>query len=79
MASASTNPKNCRASPLSERNAPHPQKDGQGGKRLAFMMQGLNREANTLGGKASVKELASASMELKLLIEKMREQVQNVE
>jgi uncharacterized protein (TIGR00255 family) len=55
------------------------QKGGQVGKRLDFMMQELNREANTLGAKASVKELADASMELKLLIEQMREQVQNLE
>lgn len=54
-------------------------KGGQVGKRLDFMMQELNREANTLGAKASVKELADASMELKLLIEQMREQVQNLE
>ena len=54
-------------------------KGGQVGKRLDFMMQELNREANTLGAKASAKELADASMELKLLIEQMREQVQNLE
>jgi uncharacterized protein (TIGR00255 family) len=54
-------------------------KGGQVGKRLDFMMQELNREANTLGAKASVKELADASMELKLLIEQMREQVQDLE
>ena len=55
------------------------EKGGKVGKRLDFMMQELNREANTLGAKASVKELADASMELKLLIEQMREQVQNLE
>lgn len=55
------------------------QKGGQVGKRLDFMMQELNREANTLGSKAALKELADASMELKLLIEQMREQVQNLE
>jgi uncharacterized protein (TIGR00255 family) len=49
------------------------------GKRLDFMMQELNREANTLGSKAASKELADASMELKLYIEQMREQVQNLE
>ncbi|UDG82911.1 YicC/YloC family endoribonuclease [Candidatus Vallotia lariciata] len=49
------------------------------GKRLDFMMQELNREANTLGAKAVIKELADASMMLKLLIEQMREQVQNLE
>lgn len=52
---------------------------GQVGKRLDFMMQELNREANTLGAKAAVKELSDASMALKLLIEQMREQVQNLE
>ncbi len=55
------------------------QKGGQVGKRLDFMMQELNREANTLGSKATIKELADASMELKLLIEQIREQVQNLE
>ncbi len=54
-------------------------KGGLVGKRLDFMMQELNREANTLGSKAAAKELADASMELKLLIEQMREQVQNLE
>ena len=52
---------------------------GQMGKRLDFMMQELNREANTLGSKASAIELSNASMQLKLLIEQMREQVQNLE
>jgi uncharacterized protein (TIGR00255 family) len=54
-------------------------KGGRVGKRLDFMMQELNREANTLGSKAAAKELADASMTLKLLIEQMREQVQNLE
>ena len=54
-------------------------KGGHVGKRLDFMMQELNREANTLGSKAAVKELSDASMALKLLIEQMREQVQNLE
>ncbi|KAF3999607.1 YicC family protein [Glaciimonas immobilis] len=54
-------------------------KGGQVGKRLDFMMQELNREANTVGSKAAIKELADASMELKLLIDQMREQVQNLE
>ena len=52
---------------------------GSCGKRLDFMMQELNREANTLGSKAAAAELADAAMELKLLIEQMREQVQNME
>lgn len=55
------------------------EKGGQAGKRLDFMMQELNREANTLGSKAVVKDVSDASMELKLLIEQMREQVQNLE
>jgi uncharacterized protein (TIGR00255 family) len=54
-------------------------KGGQVGKRLDFMMQELNREANTVGSKASSKELSDASMAMKLLIEQMREQVQNLE
>ncbi len=54
-------------------------KGGMVGKRLDFMMQELNREANTVGSKAALKELADGSMELKLLIEQMREQVQNLE
>ncbi len=54
-------------------------KVGQVGKRLDFMMQELNREANTLGSKAALKELSDAAMQMKLLIEQMREQVQNLE
>ncbi|MGI4859445.1 MAG: YicC/YloC family endoribonuclease [Janthinobacterium lividum] len=54
-------------------------KGGKLGKRLDFMMQELNREANTVGSKAAAKELADAAMALKLLIEQMREQVQNLE
>lgn len=54
-------------------------KGGQVGKRLDFMMQELNREANTVGSKAAVKELSDSSMAMKLLIEQMREQVQNLE
>ncbi|MFI4939934.1 MAG: YicC/YloC family endoribonuclease [Burkholderiales bacterium] len=54
-------------------------KGGQVGKRLDFMMQELNREANTVGSKAASKELSDSSMAMKLLIEQMREQVQNLE
>lgn len=54
-------------------------KGGQVGKRLDFMMQELNRESNTIGSKASIKDVADAAMDLKLLIEQMREQVQNLE
>ena len=52
---------------------------GPAGKRLDFLMQELNREANTLGSKSVSKELSEAGLEFKLLIEQMREQVQNVE
>jgi uncharacterized protein (TIGR00255 family) len=52
---------------------------GATGKRLDFLMQELNREANTLGSKSVVTEVSQTSMELKLLIEQMREQIQNLE
>ena len=52
---------------------------GAVGKRLDFLMQELNREANTLGSKSVSKEVSDASIELKLLIEQMREQIQNIE
>ena len=52
---------------------------GACGKRLDFLMQELNREANTLGSKSVVSEVSQTAMELKLLIEQMREQVQNLE
>lgn len=49
------------------------------GRRLDFLMQELNREANTLGAKAIDKTLSQTSVELKVLIEQMREQIQNIE
>ena len=49
------------------------------GRRLDFLMQELNREANTLGSKSVSAELTQASVEMKVLIEQMREQVQNIE
>jgi uncharacterized protein (TIGR00255 family) len=52
---------------------------GTTGKRLDFLMQELNREANTLASKAAAIDLTRASVELKVLIEQMREQVQNLE
>jgi len=55
------------------------QKGGNAGKRLDFLMQELNREANTLGSKSVSVETSKVSMELKVLIEQMREQVQNIE
>jgi uncharacterized protein (TIGR00255 family) len=54
-------------------------KGGAAGKRLDFIAQELNREANTLASKAASPELADCALELKLLIEQMREQVQNIE
>jgi uncharacterized protein (TIGR00255 family) len=52
---------------------------GAAGKRLDFLMQELNREANTLASKAASQRIADCALELKLLIEQMREQVQNIE
>ena len=52
---------------------------GQIGRRLDFLMQELNREANTLGSKAADIRLTNAAVDLKVLIEQMREQVQNIE
>jgi len=49
------------------------------GRRLDFLMQELNREANTLGSKSAAAETTNISVELKVLIEQMREQVQNTE
>lgn len=52
---------------------------GPVGKRLDFLLQEFNREANTLGSKAAAIDLTGASIELKVLIEQVREQVQNLE
>jgi len=49
------------------------------GRRLDFLMQEMNREANTLGSKSADKEMTQISIELKVLIEQMREQIQNIE
>jgi len=49
------------------------------GKRLDFLMQELHREANTLGSKSVAAETSRVSLELKVLIEQMREQIQNIE
>lgn len=54
-------------------------KSGAAGKRLDFLMQELHREANTLGSKSVDAEVSRASMEIKLMIEQMREQIQNIE
>ncbi|MCK0510258.1 YicC/YloC family endoribonuclease [Aromatoleum buckelii] len=52
---------------------------GAAGKRLDFLMQELNREANTLASKSAATEVTGIAMEMKVLIEQMREQVQNIE
>ncbi|HNQ03276.1 MAG TPA: YicC family protein [Thiobacillaceae bacterium] len=52
---------------------------GAVGKRLDFLMQELNREANTLGSKSASLDYTQTSVELKVLIEQMREQIQNIE
>jgi uncharacterized protein (TIGR00255 family) len=55
------------------------EKGGAIGRRLDFLMQELNREANTLGSKSINSKTTTASVELKVLIEQMREQIQNIE
>lgn len=52
---------------------------GQKGRRLDFLMQELNREANTLSSKSIVTDTTLSAVELKVLIEQMREQIQNIE
>lgn len=54
-------------------------KGGEMGKRLDFLIQELHREANTLGSKSAALELTRIAVEMKVLIEQMREQVQNIE
>lgn len=54
-------------------------KAGSAGKRLDFLFQEMNREANTLGSKAGAISMTRAAIDLKLLIEQMREQAQNIE
>ncbi len=55
------------------------EKGGAAGKRLDFLMQEMNREANTLGSKSVSADTTRISVELKVLIEQMREQIQNIE
>ena len=54
-------------------------KGGAVGRRLDFVVQEMNREANTLGSKAAAIEMTNASLALKVVIEQMREQIQNLE
>lgn len=53
--------------------------DGMAGRRLDFLLQELNREANTMGSKSSDSTITHAAVEMKVLIEQIREQVQNIE
>jgi len=53
--------------------------EGEIGKKMDFLIQEMNREANTIGSKASDAEIAQQVVDLKSEIEKMREQIQNVE
>ena len=53
--------------------------NGPCGRRLDFLMQELNREANTLGSKSTALSTTNMSVEFKVLIEQMREQIQNIE
>lgn len=54
-------------------------KGGAVGRKLDFMMQELNRESNTLASKSINADITSSAVELKVLIEQMREQIQNLE
>lgn len=63
------------ASTSSKANTPR----GSAGKRLDFLFQEMNREANTLGSKAGSLEMSKAAIDLKLLIEQMKEQAMNIE
>lgn len=54
-------------------------KGGAVGRKLDFMMQELNRESNTLASKSIDAEITNSAVELKVLIEQMREQIQNLE
>lgn len=65
--------------PTPKKKAGADKRGGSAGKRLDFLFQEMNREANTLGSKAASIEVTRAAMDLKLLIEQMREQAQNLE
>ncbi|MBF4247897.1 DUF1732 domain-containing protein, partial [Vibrio anguillarum] len=54
-------------------------KGGSCGRKLDFMMQEFNRESNTLASKSISTDITASGVELKVLIEQMREQIQNIE
>jgi uncharacterized protein (TIGR00255 family) len=79
-AEGSAQPPTAAGSPVQKAAKPATKRpSGSAGKRLDFLFQEMNREANTLGSKAASLEVTRAAMDLKLLIEQMREQAQNIE
>lgn len=71
-----------KAAPAPKTQTEHPEQASEHtvfGKRLDFIIQEMMRESNTLASKASTKELSQIAVELKVLVEQMREQVQNIE
>ena len=66
-------------SPPSSAKSKNNKPRGSAGKRLDFLFQEMNREANTLGSKAGSLEMTQAAIDLKLLIEQMKEQAMNIE
>ena len=77
---ASTWPKSWRGSPhTSTRSSACSSAGGEVGKRLDFLIQELHREANTLGSKSATLELTTIAVDMKVLVEQLREQVQNIE
>jgi uncharacterized protein (TIGR00255 family) len=72
-------PVNEKSASKSTKNAKTDGKTVEIGKRLDFVIQELHREANTLGSKSSTLEITRISVDMKVLIEQMREQVQNIE
>ena len=78
--SASTSPRSWRGcARTSTRSTRLLDKGGEIGKRLDFLIQELQREANTLGSKSAALELTNISVDMKVAIEQLREQVQNIE
>ena len=68
-----------QAKSSTKQNKANATQPGSAGKRLDFLFQEMNREANTLGSKAGSLEMTRAAIDLKLLIEQMREQAMNIE
>lgn len=79
LLTASTRPASAPGSAATGNGPPPKGKPGSTGKRLDFLFQEMNREANTLGSKAGSINVTRAAIDLKLLIEQLREQAQNIE